>query len=427
MREIAYLSALPAVERVAGNRIIYTEEFKHSCMRRYRAGDSPVVIFREAGLDSALIGNKRIERCIARWKRTISGASFPLDEVNPHPQRPRRSQSMADVRNMPPYSPLHTTDSPLRAADSAPHATHTGNEVRTGNAANLVNTAHATRPPRTVHSASTAHAIRLPHAAHSANTTYATYPPRVQSANITHVTHPPCAVQSDDRLDINGAPANGASPSGTMLPQPQYNAAVIRNVTAPHQSGASSGQNSALPSRSTMALGRGAVQQSNTWSPRFGPQHAVPANGNHGMHILGVPSINSPTHGSDGSRQEAGTPSISKLQGPRSPGVQATGNQMPMASVDHSFNVPIPRTDQQPANQSDAARIGNGLNRGDCLYYDGYAMVLDDTADITPIIPLDIFDGASQLVIAQQARRIDELERKVEMLTARSRNAARAA
>lgn len=71
--------------------------------------------------------------------------------------------------------------------------------------------------------------------------------------------------------------------------------------------------------------------------------------------------------------------------------------------------------------------IGDGLNRGDCLYYDGYAMVLDDTADITPIIPLDIFDGASQLVIAQQARRIDELERKVEMLTARSRNAARAA
>ncbi|EIJ25698.1 hypothetical protein [Bifidobacterium longum] len=31
--------------------------------------ESPVRIFREAGLDPRIIGNKRIERCIARWKR----------------------------------------------------------------------------------------------------------------------------------------------------------------------------------------------------------------------------------------------------------------------------------------------------------------------------------------------------------------------
>ena len=35
---------------------------------RDRRGDSPAVIFREAGLDSAVIGYKRIERCMSRWR-----------------------------------------------------------------------------------------------------------------------------------------------------------------------------------------------------------------------------------------------------------------------------------------------------------------------------------------------------------------------
>ena len=38
-------------------------------MCRYNAGESPAAIFREAGLDPKLIGYKRIERCIARWKK----------------------------------------------------------------------------------------------------------------------------------------------------------------------------------------------------------------------------------------------------------------------------------------------------------------------------------------------------------------------
>lgn len=68
-REIRYLQSLPAVERVAQNRIHYTEEFKRDCIRQYEAGESPAQIFRRAGLDSSLIGYKRIERCIARWRR----------------------------------------------------------------------------------------------------------------------------------------------------------------------------------------------------------------------------------------------------------------------------------------------------------------------------------------------------------------------
>ena len=68
MEEVAYLKELPAVAEVTPRRIIYAEDFKARCMQRYRNGESPVKLFREAGLDPALIGYKRIERCFSRWK-----------------------------------------------------------------------------------------------------------------------------------------------------------------------------------------------------------------------------------------------------------------------------------------------------------------------------------------------------------------------
>lgn len=67
-KERAYLLSLPAVESITQERIFYAEEFKIDCMRRYHEGDSPATIFGEAGLYSSLIGYKRIERCIARWR-----------------------------------------------------------------------------------------------------------------------------------------------------------------------------------------------------------------------------------------------------------------------------------------------------------------------------------------------------------------------
>lgn len=76
VREIKYLQSLPAVEHVTRTRIEYTEGFKVDCLRRYMAGESPAKIFRRAGLDSQLIGYKRIERCIARWKKM-----YHLDDV----------------------------------------------------------------------------------------------------------------------------------------------------------------------------------------------------------------------------------------------------------------------------------------------------------------------------------------------------------
>lgn len=73
--EIAYLRSLPAVSRVTNGRIRYTEDFRRECMRRYAAGESPAKIFHEAGLDSSLIGYKRIERCISRWRDSSASAS----------------------------------------------------------------------------------------------------------------------------------------------------------------------------------------------------------------------------------------------------------------------------------------------------------------------------------------------------------------
>ena len=68
-KERAYLSSLPAVKSVSASHIRYSDRFRVEVMCRYNAGESPSAIFREAGLDPKLIGYKRVERCIARWKQ----------------------------------------------------------------------------------------------------------------------------------------------------------------------------------------------------------------------------------------------------------------------------------------------------------------------------------------------------------------------
>ena len=83
IREVEYLESLPAVDRVRSGRIIYNDAFKRDCIRRYRNGESPAEIFRSAGLDSALIGYKRIERSIARWRATLGDDDTPPTVPSP--------------------------------------------------------------------------------------------------------------------------------------------------------------------------------------------------------------------------------------------------------------------------------------------------------------------------------------------------------
>lgn len=79
MDELQMLRDLPAVANVSKDRITYSNAFKQVCVIRYLAGESPVKIFREAGLPPELIGYKRIERSVARWKaavlKSVSGSS----------------------------------------------------------------------------------------------------------------------------------------------------------------------------------------------------------------------------------------------------------------------------------------------------------------------------------------------------------------
>lgn len=72
LEEAAYLRSLPAVKEVSASRITYAHWFKVECVRRYLKGEPARRIFREAGLEPSLIGSKRIERCVSRWKSTRS-------------------------------------------------------------------------------------------------------------------------------------------------------------------------------------------------------------------------------------------------------------------------------------------------------------------------------------------------------------------
>ena len=71
--EIAVLKRNPYVENVNATRIMYTYKFKCMFMERYLAGERPVDIFRQAGFDVSVLGEKRIERATARWKALYEG------------------------------------------------------------------------------------------------------------------------------------------------------------------------------------------------------------------------------------------------------------------------------------------------------------------------------------------------------------------
>lgn len=69
---VAYLASLPVVASVSRERIVYADGFKVECMRRYYAGERASAIFRSVGLDPKLVGAKRVERCVSRWRRDES-------------------------------------------------------------------------------------------------------------------------------------------------------------------------------------------------------------------------------------------------------------------------------------------------------------------------------------------------------------------
>ena len=80
--EIAVLKRNPYVEDVNAVRIMYTYKFKCMFMERYLAGERPVDIFRQAGFDVSVLGEKRIERATARWKALYEGNGVEEDIID---------------------------------------------------------------------------------------------------------------------------------------------------------------------------------------------------------------------------------------------------------------------------------------------------------------------------------------------------------
>ena len=96
--EIKYLKSLSAVAEATAKRITYTDDFKRYCVVHYNEGASPVRMFREAGLDPALIGYKRIERCLARWRESQDEILGGLQIRSFSAREPRAHQTFRRVR-----------------------------------------------------------------------------------------------------------------------------------------------------------------------------------------------------------------------------------------------------------------------------------------------------------------------------------------
>lgn len=73
------LSKNPNVESVEKTRIIYTEAFKSYYVKNYLSGKKPTEIFIEAGFDPSILGNKRIERASARWRKLYADGQLIID------------------------------------------------------------------------------------------------------------------------------------------------------------------------------------------------------------------------------------------------------------------------------------------------------------------------------------------------------------
>lgn len=57
------------VKSVTEKSISFTEEFKVYFINEYNLGKLPKQIFKDAGFDINMLGDKRIEQCTARYKR----------------------------------------------------------------------------------------------------------------------------------------------------------------------------------------------------------------------------------------------------------------------------------------------------------------------------------------------------------------------
>lgn len=66
--QVEKLKLNPNVKNVTRKSITYQDSFKSQFMKAYEAGKIPKQIFREAGFDIEVLGERRIHGASARWK-----------------------------------------------------------------------------------------------------------------------------------------------------------------------------------------------------------------------------------------------------------------------------------------------------------------------------------------------------------------------
>lgn len=71
--QMRLLKGNDAISEVSRTRIYYREWFQLQAIMKNRLGMGPTRIFTEAGLPPSLVGYKRIERCMSRWRRKYEG------------------------------------------------------------------------------------------------------------------------------------------------------------------------------------------------------------------------------------------------------------------------------------------------------------------------------------------------------------------
>ncbi|WP_137655444.1 HTH domain-containing protein [Bifidobacterium moukalabense] len=74
--EAAILRTSPAVLRATSRRITYAAWFRRYAVIMNRRGERPSDIFRGVGLDPKIVGHKRIERCMNRWRTDFADVDF---------------------------------------------------------------------------------------------------------------------------------------------------------------------------------------------------------------------------------------------------------------------------------------------------------------------------------------------------------------
>ncbi len=91
--EIEILSKNPNVKSVTAKQITYTDDFKIRFLEEYNAGKMPLEIFVEAGFNQKLIGQGRIDKAAARWKRKEHRPGGVSDQKKGHSGRKIQSNT----------------------------------------------------------------------------------------------------------------------------------------------------------------------------------------------------------------------------------------------------------------------------------------------------------------------------------------------